>query len=203
MLRSKKHFILAGTFLALTGCASYSASMLTTLPVEEARPLHQNSNVLVSCKIFSQQDSRTYLGRDLIAEGYIPVQMTIRNNGSDPMYLNPANFNFVVPPVSEVANKVHTSTTARVMGWGIPGLIIFPLLIPAVYDGIKSNEANAALDADYLDKAIKEQTIQPHSSFNGIVFIPREQAGKSVEVYLVNQRTSEKVLCPLIGSSSR
>lgn len=201
MLKSKR--LLLMPLMLLVGCASYEASMLTSLPVHSAVQSRQNPNVLVTWKIFDNQDSKTYLGRDLISEGYIPIQMTIRNNSADPMYLNPSNFSIPLPPINEVANKVHTSTAGRVVGWGAPGLIIWPLLIPAIYDGIKSKEANAALDADYLAKAIKEQTIQPHSSFNGVVFLPQQMANQSLEMFLVNQRTNEKVLCPLFGSSDR
>lgn len=176
--------------MLLTGCASYQASMLGSLPIEE--PL-QNNNVMISWKKFDEKDSETYLGRNLIAEGFVPVQMTIRNHSTDPMYLSPNNFSIQLPPVYQVAEKVHTSTAGRVLGWGIPGLALWPLLIPAVYDGIQSKEANRALNMDYLAKSIKEQTIQPHSSFNGVVFVPKDKIGDSIELFLVNQRTNEKI----------
>jgi hypothetical protein len=201
MLKSKR--LLLAPLMLLMGCASYEASMLTSLPVHSAVQSHQNPNVLVTWKVFDQQDSKTYLGRDLISEGYIPIQMTIRNNSADPMYLNPSNFSVSLPPINEVANKVHTSTAGRVAGWGVPGLILWPLLVPAIYDGIKSKEANAALDADYLAKAIKEQTIQPHSSFNGVLFLPKQMANQSLEMFLVNQRTNEKVPCSLMGNTNK
>lgn len=198
MLKSKR--LLFTSFMLLAGCASYEASMLTSLPAQSAIQSRPNANVLVTWKIFDQQDSKIYLGRDLISEGYIPIQMTIRNNSADPMYLNPSNFSIPLPPINEVANKVHTSTAGRVVGWGAPGLLLWPLLIPAIYDGIKSKEANAALDADYLAKGIREQTIQPHSSFNGVLFLPKQMANQSLEMFLVNQRTNEKVPCPLISN---
>lgn len=201
MLKSKR--LLLMPLMLLVGCASYEASMLTSLPVQSAVQSRQNPNVLVTWKIFDNEDSKTYLGRDLISEGYIPIQMTIRNNSADPMYLHPSNFSIPLPPINEVANKVHTSTAGRVAGWGVPGLILWPLLIPAVYDGIKSKEANAALDLDYSAKAIREQTIQPHSSFNGVLFLPKQMANQSLEMFLVNQRTNEKVPCPLMGSTNK
>ena len=198
VLKNSKKFILCGFLISLGGCATYEASMLSSLPIETALTSKQNAKVLVSWKLFDQNDSQKYLGRDLIAKGYAPMQVTIRNNSTDPMYLSPNNFNISLPSVNEVATKVHTSTAARVAGWGVPGMIIWPLLIPAVYDGIRSKEANAALDADYASKAVKEHTIQPHSSFNGVIFIPSMIASQDLELFLVNQRTDEKVLCPLI-----
>lgn len=201
VLKNRKTTVLYAALIALAGCASYEASMLTSLPVETGMQSIQNPEVLCSWKMFDKADSEKYLGRDLISQGYIPLQLTIRNASSDPMYLNPSNFNIPVPSIGEVANSVHTSTAARVASWGIPGLLIWPFLIPAIYDGIKSNEANAALDADYVSKAIKELTIQPHSSFNGIVFVPKDAAEQNIELFLVNERTYEKILCPLMGTA--
>jgi hypothetical protein len=201
MQKSKR--LLLMPLMLLAGCASYEASMLTSLPVQSAVQSRHNPNVLVTWKIFNDQDSKIYLGRDLISEGYIPIQMTIRNNSSDPMYLHPQNFSVPLPPINEVANKVHTSTAGRVAGWGVPGLLIWPLLVPAIYDGIKSKEANAALDADYFAKAIKEQTIQPHSSFNGVFFLPKQMTNQPLEMFLVNQRTNEKVPCSLMGQTGQ
>lgn len=201
MPKSKRLLLIP--LMLLAGCASYEASMLTSLPVQSAVQSRHNPNVLVTWKIFNDQDSKIYLGRDLISEGYIPIQMTIRNNSADPMYLHPHNFSVPLPPINEVANKMHTSTAARVTGWGVPGLILWPLLVPAIYDGIKSKEANAALDADYFAKAIKEQTIQPHSSFNGVLFLPKQMAKQPLEMFLVNQRTNEKVPCSLMGQTGQ
>lgn len=109
------------------------------------------------------------------------------------MYFSPANFSTPVSSSDEVAAKVHTSTGGRIAAWGIGGLIFFPLLVPAVVDGFGSAKANNALDADYEAKALKEQTIQPHSSFNGVVFIPKQYADQKIQMFLVNQKTNQKV----------
>lgn len=199
----KSRVIACSVLITLVSCANYEASMLLPLAVQEAVQANKHPEILVSCKVFGIEDSLNYLGRDVISEGYIPIHMTIRNNSNDPMYLNPGNFSIPLAPVNEVANKVHTSTAGRVAGWGIPGLFIWPFLVPAIYDGIKSREANAALDADYLAKAIKEQTIQPHSHFNGIVFVPKQNTSQVMELFLVNERTSEKIACPLFETIRR
>ena len=203
MLKNSRKMLMYSSLIFLAGCANYSASSLATLPLEMANQSDENTNVLVSWKVFDEKDSKTYLGRDLLSEGYIPVQMTIRNNSTDPMYLNSSNFSIPLPSLGEVSDKVHTSTAARVVGWGAPGLLIWPLLIPAVYDGIKSKEANASLDADYLAKTVKEHLIQPHTSFNGVVFVPKEQVGQPLDMFLVNQRTYKKLSYSLMEQVSR
>jgi hypothetical protein len=92
----------------------------------------------------------------------MPIQLTIRNNTNDALYFNPQNFNIPLADVSEVAGKVHTSTAGRVVGWSVGALFLLPLAIPAIYDGLKSSEANDLLDADYEAKTLREHTIQPH-----------------------------------------
>ena len=192
-MSNKKHAFIYSSLILLTGCASYTASNLEVLPVENAIFSNQDSNVSISWQTLDEKGSEIYLGRNVIKEGYIPLQMTIRNNSNDPMYFNPSNLNTPISSTSEVANKVHTSTGGRVAAWGIGGLIFFPLLVPAVVDGLKSANANDALDADYHDKALKEQTIQPHSIFNGVVFVPKRYADQNIQVYLINLKTNQKV----------
>jgi hypothetical protein len=193
MLKLSKQFFIYGSLILLAGCADYTASSLSSLGQSEAIYSSHNSSVLAAWKIFNKQDCNTYLGRDVIAEGYVPVQMTITNNSSDPMFLSTGNFNIPLAPTQQVADKVHTSTAGRVAAWGAGGLIVWPLLIPAVYDGIKSSEANKALDEDYHSKTLTECTIRSRSSFNGVVFIPKEQIDNPIEMFLVNERTQEKI----------
>ncbi len=193
MFKKNRGLMALGLTLVLTGCANYKADQLTMLSEETAVKSVPNKEVSVSWKTFDKTDCKTYLGRNVISEGYVPVQLTVRNNSSDPMYLNPNNFSVTVAPYAEVANKVHTSTAGRVIAWGIPGLIISPFLIPAIYDGIKSSAANKYLDADYQEKAIKERTIQSYETFNGLIFIPNRDAQKELYLQLVNSHTGEKL----------
>lgn len=193
MSKNKKHIFTYSALILLTGCASYNASTLSMLSPETAMQSKENPNVLVSWKAFDKKDCETYLDRNVLSEGYIPIQLTIRNNSTDPMYLSPDNFSTPVSSSDEVARKVHTSTGGRIAAWGIGGLIFFPLLVPAVVDGFGSAKANDSLDADYKAKTLKEHTIQPHSSFNGVVFIPKQYADQKIQMFLVNQKTQAKV----------
>lgn len=195
MIKNKRLILNCAVLLMLASCASYQAASLTMLPETPAMEPLNNSQVSVSWKVYDEDESKTYLGRNLLNEGYIPVQLTIHNRSTDPVFLSSHNFNIPLAPANQVAEKAHTSTAVRVIGWGVPGLIIWPFLIPAVFDGIKSSEANSALDADYQAKSLKEQTIQPHSQFNCVVFVPEAHKNQKLEMFLVNQRTQEKVAC--------
>ena len=198
MSKRKKHILTYGALLLLAGCANYSASPLSSLALGDAVFSTQDSGVLASSKIFNKKDCQTYLGRDVLAEGYIPVQLTIRNSSEDSMYLSTDNFNIPLALPDRVAGKVHTSTVGRVAAWGVGGLVLWPLLVPAIYDGIKSNEANRNLDQDYQYKALKQHIIQPQSILNSVVFIPKGEINQPIEMFLVNERTQEKTVFQVV-----
>jgi hypothetical protein len=178
----------------LTGCARYSASTLTFLPEETAIVADEQTPVLLSWKTLSKEESRRYLGRDVEAKGYLPIQMTLRNNTSDPLYLSSQNFSLPLSSPEEVAPQMHTSTGKRVAAWSVGGVLFLPLFIPAIVDGFGSAHANESLDRDYASKSLKkDEIIPPYSVFNGIVFIPKEYAHERIQLSLINQKTNKKI----------
>jgi hypothetical protein len=193
MLKNAKHILIYGSLISLAGCANYRASALSSIRQDQAIHSSQDAEVTASWKVFDERDCQTYLGRDVIAEGYVPIQMTIKNTSNDPLYLNADQFNVRLPHPQEVAEKVHTSTATRVVAWGVGGLFLWPLLVPAVYDGIQSMKANRSLDEDYQSKSLTEHIIEPKTAFNGIVFVPQEQMNQPIEMFLLNERTQEKI----------
>ena len=152
----------------------------------------KNNPIIVAAKAYDKTDCKRYLDRDVIANGYQPVQLYIQNN-SDKSYsfsLNRIDLPFARE--DEVARKVHTSTVGRALGYGIPGvLVLWPLIIPAVVDGIKSSEANEALDYDFSSKIARDQTIGPRSYFNKIIFVPVGDFRQSFSVTLIDQDSNE------------
>ncbi len=193
MLRNKKHIFLCAVLLLSAGCANYKASSLDSISSGQAVQSSQNSHVTAAWKVFDKKDCLTYLGRDVLAKGYIPIQMTIKNQSDDPLYLSADQFNIDLIPPQQVANEVHTSTAARVVAWGVGGLLFGPLLIPAIYDGIKSSKANRSLDADYSSKALSECTIQPSTTFNGVFFVSKDKIHEPIEMFIRNERTQDKI----------
>lgn len=189
----KKNILTFSSLLLLTACANYSASSLNSLSHQTAIQREYKQEVAVSWKFFNKEASEKYLGRDVLSEGYIPLQVTIQNNSSDPLLLSANNFNIPSVGPEEVGQAVHTSTSARVIAWGVPGLLFWPLLIPAFYEGIKSNAANEALDRDYLSKSLKEQVISPHCTCDKLIFFQKKDVAAPIEMFLLNQRTNNKI----------
>lgn len=172
----------------LSGCASYSATALSSLSSEAfcyGSSATQNKDVIIVAKAFNKTDCKRFLDRNVMSKGYQPIQLYIQNN-SDKNYLFSLS-RISLPHVSpqEVAETVHTSTVGRALGYGVGGLILWPLVIPAVVDGMKSAEANDALDIDFHAKTAGDQIIARHSSFNKLIFVPRNAYTPSFHITLL------------------
>lgn len=186
--------------LALTSCASYSASPLCNPSPDLIQVASRNEGISVASKAFNRADCNRFLDRDVLAEGYQPVQIYIQND-SDKNYI--FSLNRITLPVArpeEVAEKVHTSTVGRAAGYGVGALILWPLAIPAIVDGIKSSDANDALDNDFVAKAARDQVIFPHSRINAIIFVPVHAYQNSYTLTLIDQESRQPQVFNVISN---
>lgn len=179
--------------LGLSGCARYQAQSLKRLSTDTSNQITNNS-ISYASRAFDRCDCKRYLDRNVIEQGYQPVHLTITNNTD-------RNLNFLLEGISmpcldaqEVAQKVHTSTLARAASYGVAGLFIWPLLIPAVVDGIGSSQANEKLDSDFERKAMRNQTIMPYNTINGLVFVSSASYDPNFRITLTDIQTSEQFI---------
>ncbi|MCX6990033.1 MAG: hypothetical protein NTX49_03050 [Chlamydiae bacterium] len=177
--------------LFLTGCASYNALPLNSMSsqvVNVSEPA-KHSNLVVAAKKLSRAECLKYFDRDVIKEGYQPIQLYIQNDTNDAYIFSLNRISLATARPEEVAEKVHTSTVARATLYGAGALILWPLAIPAVIDGVKSAQANEALDADFDSKVAKDQVITKHSHINKILFVPRNEVDGSFTITLLDAET--------------
>ncbi len=189
----------------LSSCASYNSSTLTNLSPQiihsDAKIDKIEDCISVTAKTFTKSDCKQYLDRDVIAKGYQPVQLYIQNNSNN-------NYSFLVNRVGlscaradEVAKKVHTSTVGRVVGYSAAAFLTCGLfIIPAIVDGIKSSEANEALDNDFLSKTARDQLIAPHSHFNKLIFVPVTEYQNDFNITLINCESNEPETFNLVAN---
>jgi hypothetical protein len=179
--------------LCLTGCASYNASALSQEVILGSTIREQESVQLVA-KAFSKADCKKYLDRDVLRKGYQPVQIFIQNNTNNSLSFSVDRINLPHASPEEVARNVHTSTVGRAVGYGAGALLIAPLAIPAIVDGVMSAQANAALDDDFYSKTAKDQTISPYSFLNAIIFVPCANFLRDCSITLISQKTGVPVV---------
>ncbi len=183
----------------LSGCARYNARSLNSLS-SDLMTTSKSKGVGVVARTFTQADCKRYLDRDVINEGYQPVQVYLQNNTakSYSFSLNRISLPHAAP--EEVAEKVHTSTAGRVAGYGAGALILWPLVIPAIVDGVMSSQANERLDNDFYSKAAKDQVVNPYSHINTLIFVPCSSYVNDFTITLIDQETNEPVLLNVTAS---
>ena len=179
------------TAALFTGCASYQANSLSALDPECVRSYQEVEGVSIGCKAYSVEDCYTFLDRNVIAKGYQPIQLTFQNTSNKRYVFSTKEISLPCVSPEEVAQTVHTSTAGRVTGYALGGLVITPLFIPAVVDGIKSSNANKALDKDFYDKAKDHFVIGPNSFSKTLVFIPRAHFAPVFDVSLLDEETGK------------
>ena len=181
--------------LVLSSCANYRATSLNNNLVPEFCPSGEaKEEIAVAAKAFTLSDCKQYLDRDVISEGYQPIQLSIQNNSTKTLGFSLSGVSLPHVPATVVAETVHTSTAARVAAYGVGSLIIWPLIIPAIVDGLKSSEANDRLDNDFIAKEAKDQILYPHGRMNSLIFVPVKDYTKSFTVTLIDKETNQPEL---------
>jgi len=175
----------------LSGCASYKTTPLRKLPIA----VSQEESISFEYHALNRKDCRKYLDRNVIAQGYQPIHLTITNNSDRYLHLSLSDFSLTCVDPHMVAKSVHTSTAARAAGYSVAGVLTCGLFfIPAVVDGIGSSKANKKLDADFDLKSIDDQTIPPHRTVNGLIFTPREKFDSEFDFTLIDQANKERFI---------
>ena len=163
--------------ILVSSCASYNAQPLTPLSYTEVdvRNHAKTQDVTVVAKKLSKEDSLKYFDRNLLAKGIVPIQIFINNKSDKDLIFLKEKISLPLASVRAVAEKAHTSTVGRVTGYGLGSLVLWPLIIPAVVDGLKSSKANDQLDSDFYTKAAEDTIIRKNSTLDKVVFVPKDK----------------------------
>ncbi len=186
MIKRSKNFcyvMLGIILLGLSGCAKYKARPLSQL-TDIASAGVDDDSVSMAYRVFDLADCKKYLDRDVIAAGYQPIHISISNNSNHPMHFSRRNLSLVTVDPADVAEQVHTNTTARAMGYGFTAIFLWPFAIPAIVDGIGSAQANERLDVDFDRKSLHDQLINPFETIHGLVFVPLDSYKSDFQIAL-------------------
>lgn len=180
--------------VGLSGCARYKAKPLKTL-ARASRT--EASSISFDYELFSISDCKKYLDRNPIKNGYQPIQITFTNNTNCSFNISKKSLSVACIDAQEVAETVHTDTVARAVGYGVVGVFIWPFIIPAIVDGIGSAKANEQLDDDFMRKELRSQTVKPHTTINGLIFIScYDDIDENFTLTVTDQKSNSFVLSP-------
>lgn len=175
----------------LQGCASYRAARLPSSDVSSFAN-HQNQGGLkVVVKFFNARESKKSFGVGKLYRKFQPVYIAIDNRTKTAYEFKKRMLSKQTAPAEEVAKECGFNTVGRATAYGVAGLFFWPLLIPAVVDGVGSSQANVKMEDDYMYKEIKDDRIQPNGLLNGIVFLDKMKDGETLDIRLSNIDTNE------------
>lgn len=176
--------------LAMSTTASVYAGITSSTP--------KIDDILVAGRAFNDADCLKYLDRPVRKYGYQPVQIIIKNDSDKNLFFSPDQISLPCARVEDIAEEAHTSTVGRSAGYGAAAFFTCGLfVIPAVVDGVKSANANRALDSDYFAKTAKKTLIAPNTKMNSIIFVPSGSYTDSFQITLLEEGTNRAYKIPV------
>ena len=175
----------------LSSCATYRGGRLPSIDVESFDKSQDQEGLKVAVKFYDARESKKLFGIGCVADNYQPVYIVVDNRSTNSYDFKKRTINKASAPAEEVADKCKFNTAGRATAYGVAGLIIWPLLIPAVVDGTGSARANTRMEDDFMYKEIKDERVAPNALLNGIVFFDKMKDGEELAIRLSNLDTEE------------
>lgn len=178
----------------LGGCAKYT-------PRELQKPIglsKEVENVKVTAAVLTDADCHYYFSRRMASKGFVAVQLMIQNKGKETFVLDMNDVGLQLEDQRSIARALHLNTFNRVVAYLIPSLFLWPFIIPAAVEGVKSNNANRSLDRDFSRRIIDGDSrliIRPGSTVNKVMVVRNENLQSSFDLVIQNKNT--KIRYPL------
>ncbi|MDD4202439.1 MAG: hypothetical protein PHQ52_03135 [Candidatus Omnitrophica bacterium] len=172
--------------LLLSGCASYNASRLPSKDPFSFANYQQKDGLIMAAQFLSASDSKKVFGVSNLYKKFQPVYITIENKTGETYDFKKSMLNKRTTSAEEVAEICKFNTAGRATTYGVAGLFLWPLLIPAVVDGVGSSNANSKMQDDFAFKEIRDDRIQPNGMLSGVVFLEKMKDGETLDIRLQN-----------------
>lgn len=184
MYRITSTLFLCIALATLPHCAKYK-------PIPLGKPFnHKEKNrVEVAAREFTASEFKRYFDTSVDCSKVVPLQLFVHNKSDTTLILDAQSLNLKLLTVADVKRKLHRNTIGRTVGYGAASVVLWPLLIPAVVDGVKSHAANKEIDADmerYAFGSDARVEIKPGMAINKIMFAERQSFKPDLQVYLTN-----------------
>ena len=144
-----------------------------------------HKKVVVTAKAMNPKESQQSFGHDLISRGVQPLQLSIQNNTSNEYSLCPSSVDLPRIEPSKIAFKVTKSSIPRAIGYKIASFFFWPFMIPGTIDSIRVLAHHKHLKKDLTAKSMKNEIVAPYSTFNRVLFVPKEKFKDTFKVTLI------------------
>lgn len=134
------------------------------------------NGILLAVQKFNSDKSINVFGTDILACGYQPIQITVRNLSNETVYLSPTNINLNLVSPKKVAKRCHWKTGELVCTGGVAAAIFYwPALIPTFMFGYNLKNSNAKVSKKIICENVIQNwdiiKIRPCEVISRIVFV--------------------------------
>jgi hypothetical protein len=179
--------LLGGIFILTSGWEHYRPHPLKSAVTQLLPTFSLNDQrVIVVAKAMTPTESKRNFGHDLISRGVQPLHLTIENNTSNEYSLCPSSVDLPRVEVNKIASKITRSSLPRGIAYKIASLFFWPLAIPSTIDGIRVLKHQQEIKRDLKAKSMREEVVAPYSTFNRVLFVPKDQVQNTFKVTLID-----------------
>jgi hypothetical protein len=162
----------------------------------------EDKKLKVSARIYSAKESEQVLNVDLVDKGYVPVEVTIQNQGNHSYAISMSSTALRSDRAKDVAWKYHKASVARGVGWRIVSFFCWPMMIPSTIDSIVSFKKNRSLVKSLKARGFKEkdEIVLPFSLVKRLLYVPQEAFYDTFSVSMEDLDGDELIVIPVTAT---
>lgn len=140
---------------------------------------------------YTVKECKSYFDKNLIAQGYCPIHLSINNRTPDTYVLRPSYITLSMASPQKIAQLLHYNTSLIVTSTCCPALLFFWPAIPLVIvpAGLEMRRYNKKIDQRIDRTAIDvEDTVEipPYSKVDKLIFVHSTDYQPQFEIMLYN-----------------
>jgi hypothetical protein len=175
--------------LVLSGCASYSPSLVRLEPTGPTMSKQASGDITVYIDEFATPEkSEKAFDTNLVKEGVLPLLIQVQNNSPYPyevkkmdITLQETGLNTALIPLTpeQAAKKAKKSAVTRAIGWSlIVPIVAIPVAVTA--SAIHTSKVNKQIAQDFSAKGFPDGTIMPNKELSGFLFFELPKGRKDL-----------------------
>lgn len=203
MLFNFKKFLLPAVIFSIL-CSSYRDLSLTDFfsypsATENLSLDPKDQGIFVSAKVYTLEKSCLNLSRDLLREGYIPIELAFYNQSAHTYLLSAESVDLKLTSSQTIFKQAVKGSIARKVGFSVAGLFFWPMIIPSTIDSIHSHRVHKKLKKELEAKTLKgeEEKLPPYSSMRRILYVQEEEFKREFAVSLRDADSGKQVQVPV------
>lgn len=180
-------------FSLITSFSQFQNTTLSKIQWSEWRWFeHEKDDLSVSFRVYSRNECKELLSKDLVSRGYQPIQIDIVNPTHHEYEISPTDVSLPSEKPSKMALKVMKSAIPRSILFKIAGLVFWPVNIVGIVDSLNAFTSYDEMRADWHSMSIKpNEKVPPFSTIHRVVFVPEGHLTDNFTIQLKNVKSGE------------